>query len=90
MKGVKINVDGIVQGVGFRYFALRTAQKYGITGWVRNRLRGDVEIYAEGLETSLQTFIEEIKTGPRFGRVDAVDIDWKEYTGKFPGFNIKH
>ena len=90
MKAVKITVDGIVQGVGFRYFALRIAEKYGITGWVRNRLRGDVEIYAEGSESSLEPFIAEIKMGPRFGRVDALSKEWRQYTGKFLEFNIKH
>ena len=89
MIGVKIIVDGIVQGVGFRWFTSRQARQLGVTGWARNRLRGDVEIYAEGDRTTLETFILEVKAGPRFGRVDAIDVEWKEYTGQFSDFNIR-
>jgi len=89
MIGVKIIVDGIVQGVGFRWFTSHKARQLGVTGWARNRLRGDVEIYAEADRAALEAFIREIKTGPRFGRVDGIDIEWKEYTGKYSDFNIR-
>ncbi len=89
MNGVRIIVDGSVQGVGFRYFTLRLAEQYQITGWVRNRFRGDVEIYAEGKREMLKLFIQDLRAGPRFGRVDAIDVEWKEYTGKFDSFSIR-
>lgn len=89
MVGVRIIVDGIVQGVGFRWFTTRLADKHSVTGWVRNRLRGDVEIYAEADRAVLDAFITEVHSGPRFGRVDAIDLEWKEYSGKFSGFSIR-
>ena len=40
--------SGEVQGVGFRYKAKHTANRYGISGWVRNLWDGSVEMEAEG------------------------------------------
>lgn len=47
-------VTGMVQGVGFRFFAINRARKYGITGWVRNLYDGRVEIEAEGNRSDLE------------------------------------
>ena len=41
-------VHGRVQGVGFRFWTLRMAEQRGVSGWVRNRLDGTVEVHAEG------------------------------------------
>jgi len=89
MIAISIIVDGIVQGVGFRWFAAKLADKYGIKGWVKNRLRGDVEIYAEGEQTDIDRFIGDLRKGPRYGRVDALEIELKEYQGNFQDFSIK-
>ena len=88
MIAAKILVDGIVQGVGFRWFVLKIASSYGIKGWVKNRFRGDVEIYAEADREIIDAFIREIKKGPSFGRVDAVDVTWVEALGKYHDFQI--
>ena len=45
---VNMKITGKVQGVGFRYFVLRQAQKLGIKGWVSNQSNGDVEALAQG------------------------------------------
>lgn len=90
MVGAKIIVDGIVQGVGFRWFTMNVAHKYPITGWVRNRLRGDVEIYAESSRETILKFVDELKIGPRFGKVETIDIEWKQPEAKFTDFSIKH
>ena len=45
--GKSIHIQGIVQGVGFRPFIYSLAQKYHITGWVRNSTAG-VDIIANG------------------------------------------
>ena len=54
-----INIDGIVQGVGFRPFVYRKAKKYNISGYVKN-LGGSVEIYCEGIKSNLKEFILSI------------------------------
>lgn len=90
MKAVSIIVDGIVQGVGYRWFTVDAAVKFGLSGWVRNRSRGDVEVYVEGEEGAIDKFITELRRGPRYGQVDGLDIEVREYTGEFADFRIKH
>jgi len=69
-------VMGRVQGVGYRFFAKETADRYGISGWVRNCFSGDVEIEAQGHQELLQQFFKELKKGPPMGYVN--DIQKKE------------
>ncbi len=48
MKAIEVDVFGLVQGVGFRWFAQRTAQQHNIVGWVSNQTDGSVKIQAQG------------------------------------------
>jgi hydrogenase maturation protein HypF len=67
-----IEVRGLVQGVGFRPFVWRLAQKHGLSGWVRNR-SGVVEIVAEGPEEALVRFSAALSDqAPPRARVEAV------------------
>ena len=66
-------IHGIVQGVGFRYFALRHAQDLGLAGWVRNLPDGSVEVAARGPSESLERLKEILSVGPRAGRVDHIE-----------------
>ena len=52
-----IHVDGIVQGVGFRWFASRAAADCHLTGWVRNLGDGSVELEAQGFPEDLDLFV---------------------------------
>jgi len=67
-------VHGRVQGVGFRYSAVREAQHLRLNGWVRNSAYGDVEVWAEGPAESLGLYLAWLKQGPQFSRVDSVDV----------------
>jgi hydrogenase maturation protein HypF len=58
---VKINVTGIVQGVGFRPFIYRTAVQNGLAGYVRNRGDAGVEILLEGKEQAIETFMRDLR-----------------------------
>ncbi|MER3525124.1 MAG: acylphosphatase [Ignavibacteria bacterium] len=75
---VHIIVEGLVQGVGFRWFVQRRAEALGITGWVRNMYNGDVEIEAEGDRSLLEEFLKEVKVGPRSAHVSNLKIEWME------------
>ena len=75
---VNLYVSGRVQGVGFRFYAMRIARSFGITGWVRNLYDGRVEIYAEGKKPNLVGFIEEIKIGPPTSHVSNVVQNWEK------------
>jgi len=71
----RIVVSGLVQGVGYRYFAARTARAYGLTGWVKNRVDGAVEVEAEGEKSVLHAFVKELRLGPPSSRVSALDLE---------------
>jgi hydrogenase maturation protein HypF len=58
---VKINVTGIVQGVGFRPFIFRTATRNNLTGYVQNRSDAGVEILLEGNPRAIQNFVACLK-----------------------------
>jgi acylphosphatase len=75
MERVRIIVKGVVQGVGFRYFAIRIAERLGITGYVKNLPEGSVEIEAEGDKTVVNAFIKEIRIGPRYSRVTDITLE---------------
>jgi acylphosphatase len=65
-------VSGIVQGVGFRLFTLHAGQKLRITGYVRNRFDGRVEVLATGTPGQLVSLRGILEKGPRFSSVSEV------------------
>lgn len=75
MKSVRIKVYGRVQNVGFRYFAIKEAEKHGMNGFVKNESDGSVLIEAEGEEINLDKFILEIKQGPNWARVEQAIVN---------------
>ncbi len=58
---VKVNVTGIVQGVGFRPFIYRTAVANRLTGYVKNRGDAGVEILLEGTEKNIEIFLRDLR-----------------------------
>jgi len=71
-------VSGVVQGVGFRFYASRLATRYGVTGFAKNLPDGNVEIEAEGDESLVNGYLNEIKIGPRNAHVADMKIEWLE------------
>ncbi|MGX1901396.1 acylphosphatase [Thermolongibacillus altinsuensis] len=67
-------VDGRVQGVGFRYFTQHEAIKRNLTGWVRNLEDGRVELQVQGDAEKVEQFVQQIKKGSPFSRIEKVDI----------------
>jgi len=65
-------VSGIVQGVGFRFFAQRTAYRLGISGYARNLFDGRVEVFAMGAREPLEAFRAELERGPRGASISGV------------------
>jgi acylphosphatase len=66
-------VSGRVQGVGFRFFAERTASSLGVSGYVRNLYDGRVEVYAIGSAEQLDALKNALRRGPRMAAVDRVE-----------------
>jgi len=71
----KIVVQGRVQNVGFRYYTFQTARSLNLSGFVKNEMDGTVYIEVEGDENSVNRFIQAIRKGPSWARVDHVDIN---------------
>jgi hydrogenase maturation protein HypF len=69
----RIAVRGLVQGVGFRPFVHRLAQRHGLAGWVRNESDG-VTIQAEGAPETLARFLEALRAeAPAPAEIAAVE-----------------
>ncbi|MCP4724036.1 MAG: acylphosphatase [bacterium] len=85
-----IVVKGVVQGVGFRWFVIRTAEKLKVTGWVKNNYDGSVEIDIEGDRSEIEILIGEVKVGPRSSVVTDVTVKWLPFENLFTGFNVKY
>lgn len=86
MKTVRVLVSGRVQGVGFRAFAQRQADRLGIDGWVRNLPDGRVEALAAGEETAVAEFVEALRRGPLIARVAGVEVAEAPDDRPAPGF----
>jgi len=68
-------IQGIVQGVGFRYFTRRAARDLRLAGYVRNLADGSVEAVARGDERRLAALEEALRRGPSASRVDSVKAE---------------
>jgi len=87
-KRIHLVVRGRVQGVYFRATAQREARQLGLTGWVKNRADGSVEMVVEGEEDYVKDFLSWAQGGPSTARVDKVETKWRSYTGEFSDFRI--
>jgi len=87
MKRVHAYYSGDVQGVGFRFTVVDEAQKFGVTGWVKNCADGKVEVVAEGVEETLKKFLADLeKVMSRCVRDKK--ISWEPATQEFVNFQI--
>lgn len=75
MRTCSIVVQGRVQGVGFRLYAVRRAEVRGIVGRVCNRASGDVRIVASGPPQAMAAFLEDLREGPVLARVESVTVE---------------
>lgn len=87
---MEASVIGQVQGVFFRQFTLREAQRLKLVGWVANRPDGTVRVVAEGDENILRQFLGLLHKGPPAARVDDLDIVWTAATGEFTDFRVRY
>jgi acylphosphatase len=81
-------VAGRVQGVGYRYFAMRSAEALGVTGFVRNLADGRVEVVGEGPEEVLAEFEQKLRQGPAFAAVESLERNTIERRGD-RGFQVR-
>jgi acylphosphatase len=84
----RIVISGRVQGVYFRASARDVARARRLSGWICNRLDGDVESVVEGEEDAVEAFIAWCHNGPAGAHVTAVQAAKEPYTGEFHGFRV--
>lgn len=89
MKRVHASYHGRVQGVGFRYTVEHIAVRLNLTGWVKNRRDGSVEITAEGEEGQLKLFLEQVEDAFT-SYIRNKEVEWSEATGEFSDFGIAY
>jgi len=85
----RLLISGMVQGVGFRYFAVRVAQRHDVVGTVRNLRDGRVEVVAEGEPLAIAKFKAELELGPAYARVTRVEEIEIAPTGRFTSFGVE-
>jgi acylphosphatase len=84
-----MKISGVVQGVGFRFFTRRLANKMGIKGYVRNMPDGTVEIEAEGSDDQIESFLKELYKGPPSSKVSEIDTEELSGRGRYDGFEVR-
>ena len=89
LRGVRIHITGIVQGVGFRPFVYGLAKRYELNGWVRNTSAGvDIEVDGEG--GILDAFVNALRDeAPPLSRIDELTASFQAPNG-FRSFDIIH
>jgi acylphosphatase len=85
MAAKRLIISGRVQGVGYRGWMVREAERLGVSGWVRNRRDGSVEALVDGDIASVEELLRACRRGPLFAEVTQIDEEladpWPE-----PGF----
>lgn len=87
---LQARVFGFVQGVNFRFSTFKLAKELNLTGWVKNKEDGSVQVLAQGREESLQKLISFLKKGPPLAKVKEVKIIFHYPSIKFKDFSISY
>ncbi len=84
---VHVRIEGRVQGVGYRAWTEATAQELELSGWVRNRRDGSVELVLQGTHAQVDDMLRLCAQGPGDARVTGVRLIG-EGVGVYEGFNV--
>ena len=87
---VRAIVSGLVQGVGYRYYAVGHARRLGLMGYAKNLPDGNVEAYAEGERGLLEEFVKLLQVGPVAADVSGVSIEWTKPSGRYKSFSVEY
>jgi acylphosphatase len=90
LKRAKIIVNGLVQGVGFRYFVIRHADNLNLKGYTQNLFTGEVLTEVEGDESLIQELIKQLKIGPMKSHIANCSVDWSEFKNEFKRFEVRY
>lgn len=71
---LQLRIEGFVQAVGYRNFAIVEARRLGLDGWIRNRSDGSVEALVSGGTKAVEAFVALCMRGPPGSQVKNVDL----------------
>lgn len=86
MNAKRLIVRGLVQGVGYRAWMLRQAEKLGVDGWVRNRADGSIEALVSGDTAAVEELLRLCRRGPRLAEVLSIEEELADPPDT-PGFH---
>ena len=90
LKRARIIVNGLVQGVGYRYYVMRHAENLNLKGYTQNLFTGEVLTEVEGDEVLIKDFITKLKIGPMKAHVANCFVDWSEHKNEFYRFEVRY
>ncbi len=85
----EIIVNGLVQGVGYRYFVMREAKKMELKGFTQNLYTGEVLTVVEGEKAVIEELIQKLKVGPIHASVKSCKAQWQEPKNEFTDFEVR-
>jgi acylphosphatase len=85
----EIVVNGLVQGVGYRYFVIREAKALGLKGFTKNLYTGEVLTVVEGEKALVEEMIKKLRVGPSHASVKSCKVDWQESKNEFTEFEVR-
>jgi len=85
----EIIVNGLVQGVGYRYFVLREAKRLELKGFTQNLFTGEVLTIVEGEKAIIEELFQKLKVGPMHASVKSCKVDWHEIKNEFTDFEVR-
>lgn len=85
----EIVVDGVVQGVGFRYFVRTIARELHLCGWTENLADGRVRTVAEGAQSDVLRLYALLQQGPPRAHVRQHSLQWLDIDGTLASFDIR-
>jgi acylphosphatase len=80
----RLTIAGIVQGVGYRDWMVKEAQRRDLSGWVVNRRNGTVEALIDGDEEEVAAMIAACRIGPRLAKVSALSQEEVDEDAPYP------
>lgn len=73
---VEITLTGKVQRAGLRAYIKNRAEEFGVRGLARNLDNGSVEVVAQGERKALEKFLEKVKLGSPFSKIEETEVTW--------------
>ncbi|MGC9954987.1 MAG: acylphosphatase [Rhizomicrobium sp.] len=74
LTSLRLRIEGFVQAVGYRYFAINEARRLRLDGWIRNCSDGTVETLVSGPTKAVEAFVAACMRGPPGARVTNVEL----------------